>query len=1050
MKKTILIMFVLILLSSFAYASEGNYTGFSFDTASTGNSGPISMGWNGTSFIVFDSADANTYGYLKNGTSDTLYWDPSNSLPGEAYGICHNDTHIFVTDAGATQIDIYLRDKTYVRSIGGGGSPWSAIQDCYNNGSALYVTDATADQVWIINTNGSSISDWDLAFDGAEDPHGISCYGGEYCWVVDIADNIVYKFTIDGNLVHKWSVGGQTSNPAGIEVFENYTWVTGITEAEIFRYNSNVTIPPTETATPTFVAPTPATSAHNNTNQTINCSQPGIDRTFYLNVSITDGNQDMPYIVNEAETTTGHKSFFTNFTIDGTYTYECYVRNTTNGIYSTSVSRIFVLDTVTPTITLGNNNNFSTNNLTIISNYLHNLSLNISFFDEHLFQTLINITNESDASVFSILNTTITGTTTNYTNIVDISTLSVGDYTVKLISTDSHTANSIDDYGIFKGLDYLRFITEEGNVIKIKSDTFPLSFRTDKLTDRYTFDFNYLLQEDTYTFIIESQNKISYLPSSDYPAHFVMIGDNSRGNWLDFGGINKKDIVVTKIDDYTYEVEITANGIKSFTFNSLGGLNTVEEHYKFRIGAVIDIWVFDEENHPVQINATATIGVQSSNSTINTSGATLINITKETTTLTLTSPGFGTEEKTISITESYHNLSFNMSVTNAVKVSFYDEKSEALIEGESFSVYLATTGFSNTYSSITDNPNTISGLTAGNYELKVSSSNYQEREYSNLAISDTDTTFLDVYLINNTLGSEVTFNIVSADGLGGLANVRTVFTKIINGTSTIVAEKDSDFAGQVVLDLDSNTEYTINFSLTNYEDQTITLEPKNSDYLIRMVSTVGAYNQSVHEGIRYSFSPSNTILNNNTMYNFSFTLNSTVWPITNCTLKLYNGSIFLSQTSSFTSTSCYNRIELNTSSMTTIVSEGIYELDSTYEFTVTQQYSVIYTYEGEFSLKSFLDDLTSFSMAGFDSFGRMMLAFIVIFIILAMAGMNLGIDNKELLLFIFWALVGFFSYVGWFTLELSTMPDLLGLKKWFVFYLISLVCGGFVINKMRQ
>ena len=518
------------------------------------------------------------------------------------------------------------------------------------------------------------------------------------------------------------------------------------------------------------------------------------------------------------------------------------------------------------------------------------------------------------------------------------------------------------------------------------------------------------------------------------------MGSNGRGNWIDFENhnLNSQDYKITKIDDYTYEVEITANGIKSFKFNSLGGLNTVAEHYKFRIGAVIDVWVFDEENHPVQINATATIGVQSSNSTINTSGARLINITKETTSLTLSSLGFGTEEKTISITDSFHNFSFNMSPILSTKISFFDEKSEALIESETFSVFLETTGFSQTFSGITDNPHTITGLTEGSYKLKASSVNYPERQYLDLDVSNTTTTFLNVYLINNTIGSEVTFNIVG-EAVNPIENVRTVFTKVINGTNTVVAQEISDYSGQVILNLDTNTEYTINFSKEGFEVKIIKLEPKNLNYVITMISTVGKYNQSVHEGIRYNFEPSDIVLNNDTNYNFTFTLNSTVWTLTNCTLKLFNGTIFLSQSSSFDTNSCGMSIELNTSDMTSILSEATYVLDSQFEFTISQQYSVIFTYEGDFSLKSFLDDLSDFSMAGFDNFGRMILAFIVIFIILGFVGREVSFENREVLLFVFWALMGFFSFVGWFTLELNNLPDLLGLKKWFIFYLISIM-----------
>ena len=149
----------------------------------------------------------------------------------------------------------------------------------------------------------------------------------------------------------------------------------------------------------------------------------------------------------------------------------------------------------------------------------------------------------------------------------------------------------------------------------------------------------------------------------------------------------------------------------------------------------------------------------------------------------------------------------------------------------------------------------------------------------------------------------------------------------------------------MILVLDENHNYKINFSKTNYEDKTINLEPTDSRYVIELTSTIGAYNQSVYEGITYEFSPSNIVLNNNTLYNFTFTLNSSIWDVTNCTLRLYNGtSILLNETSSSSSNSCFISTEQSTFDMTNITSEAIYELNSEFEFTVIQQYKVIYTY----------------------------------------------------------------------------------------------------------
>ncbi len=385
-----------------------------------------------------------------------------------------------------------------------------------------------------------------------------------------------------------------------------------------------------------------------------------------------------------------------------------------------------------------------------------------------------------------------------------------------------------------------------------------------------------------------------------------------------------------------------------------------------------------------------------------------------------------------------------------------DETSNQLILGETFSTNLQKTGFSQS-DSFADNPHLIIGLGIGIYtQLKISSTNYLERQYLDLDLTGIGSQVnKTIYLLNSTLGSEITFNIVD-EGLNPLSDVKTVFTKVINGSDELIAEEISDFAGQVVLTLNSDTQYTINFTRADYEDQQIKLEPKKSEYVIQMVRSVGKYNQSVHEGIRYSFSPINEVLNNNTNFNFTFTLNSSVWPLTNCTLFLKNGSQILNQTSSFTSNSCFLSIEQNTGNMSNITSEAVYELDSQFNFTVIQQYRVIFTYEGQFSLKNFLDDLSEFGGAGFDSFGRMILAIIIIFIITALAAREItgftSFTNPEILILLVIAQVWFFSFVGWFFLDFAPIPTIAGfdLKKYIIAILVTLSGGAFIIEKFSK
>ena len=363
---------------------------------------------------------------------------------------------------------------------------------------------------------------------------------------------------------------------------------------------------------PSWVYPSVA-NQHNNTNITINISHSAntnIRYWIYVN--------NAPYYINVTQTgdnATGgfYHSWTTNFT-DGEYNLSASVQNISSGLYSSNITRTFYIDTVSPIITFQANNNFSVDNSTIISPYLKNLSINLTFFDTYLYQLIINITNSTGQSAFNYSNMSITSgqTTYNFSRLIDISSWSIGNYTIKLAVGDSHTAREWGDkVEVISGLDYIRYKTPEKNDIRIKSDTLPLSKKTTKQKDRYTFEFDYFFAKETYSFFIESINPIQYLPSSKATKspHFVVLGgDGIKGNWIDFDefDLSKEDYTVEKIDDYTYKITISSKGKKSFKFKSIGGLNIIEQHYKLRLGSVLNIWVKDSEDGK-GLNSTATL-----------------------------------------------------------------------------------------------------------------------------------------------------------------------------------------------------------------------------------------------------------------------------------------------------------------------------------------------------------------------------------------------------------------------------------------------------------
>lgn len=386
-------------------------------------------------------------------------------------------------------------------------------------------------------------------------------------------------------------------------------------------------------------------------------------------------------------------------------------------------------------------------------------------------------------------------------------------------------------------------------------------------------------------------------------------------------------------------------------------------------------------------------------------------------------------------------------INDNLKLTFYDEMTGAEISSETYTIYLDKPGFSQTYTT-TNNPYEILNLDTGIYNLKASSTNYPERNYFDISVVNTTRTNLSVYLINTSDGEEKTFSVTDA-GINPLEDGSIVFTRTINGTDVVIVEEETDYSGNAKLYLDSDYEYTINFSKSGYDDKVINLEPEDSTYSISLVSETEK-NVTLARGITYRLLPYDTLLNNNTYYTFSFTLTSSYWAVTNCTLTLKNGSQTLNESSSHTANSCYINIQQYTDNLTNLTSEARYEINSEYNITITKQYSVIYTYEGEFSLKNFIDDLTTFSRAGFDNFGRMMIAMIVILVITILAARNLGFTNPESLIPLVWSLVLFFSYINWFYLDYATLPDITGLRKYIIFILVSLIALAFFIDKYAR
>lgn len=246
---------------------------------------------------------------------------------------------------------------------------------------------------------------------------------------------------------------------------------------------------------------------------------------------------------------------------DGYYTVNLTANDTDGDENSTLI--YFTVDSTNPiiTVTSPTNNTWYSDSVTVTAScsdanpYL----LNYTFY---------NITNQFDSQQDMTAPLTLSDT-------VDTSELNSSVYYVNFTCSDSHTSMSIVEYDVVKDL-LNNKITFNGDVsIKMYSNDVGFTVEditTEKLMDRYNFDYGGSVNKGTYYFEIESNYPIVEVKNTGYKGHFV-----TGKYWIDFNNDDSKAIYnIIKVDKKTYRIGITTT---SLNFNSIGELNTVKEFY---------------------------------------------------------------------------------------------------------------------------------------------------------------------------------------------------------------------------------------------------------------------------------------------------------------------------------------------------------------------------------------------------------------------------------------------------------------------------------------
>lgn len=769
-----------------------------------------------------------------------------------------------------------------------------------------------------------------------------------------------------------------------------------------------------------------------------------------------------------------------------TIQYQWFANDTEGNMGNSEILSLLVAGNISPELTVNGNNFFKTDNTTVISlNQSQKSLLNLSFADDiSLFGFEINITDPLGNLFFNFSNVSLSGTLDNFSRIINV-TGQQGTYDVNILVTDSHTANKIKNYKVNKRLDYLRY----EDTITVEAEGAIWSSTT-KHKDRYDFEFTYLpiVGPKKKVFFVESTDELTLVEDSGYTAHFV---DFKNKKWIDFEGLEGTP-KITKINNKRYKVQFNHVGNK-VKFNSIGGLNSNVFSYSYYLSnatidyhiPIADNTIFGQDSIFVSFNVngngrnTTKIDLYNSTnnlvqtSTVSNTGtgtyfynATFTSLTDHNYTINATHTDTNNENKS-SLSKTFQNLiitdTLAFTAAPAVNFTLIDEKNGSRVVGTTTGTFtyngtnpVKTFSLSQTN---TDNftiavfPSTESILT--DYTLAYSATGYQQR---NLIVSDavltSNTQSTTLFLLKDEDGIFATFRVIDSFG-NPLSDVTVTFKQL---DDTVLEVRNTDDGGIVTFFVDPDVTYQFEFVKTGFKTSTVNRRVTTSDITtVTMEAETEAQQVSIYAGVTYFFQPTLNVLNNDTLTNFNFNLTSSFWNITGCTLTLSNTSTTLgSSVTSFNGSKCSIGIDFNTGNQSTIISSATYQLNGTFNNTVSAQYKIISTIQGSASLKTFIDDLNSFVAAGFDTFGRFILAIIITFAIVAWASREVANirNEEEVLIGLTIILVMLFSYIGWLNIPLTSIP-VIGdsvlsndwLNKWIVFILVFLGGGSFIIRK---
>jgi hypothetical protein len=256
------------------------------------------------------------------------------------------------------------------------------------------------------------------------------------------------------------------------------------------------------------------------------------------------------------------------------------------------------------------------------------------------------------------------------------------------------------------------------------------------------------------------------------------------------------------------------------------------------------------------------------------------------------------------------------------------------------------------------------------------------------------------------------------------------------------------------LSLDTLQQYTITASKTGYSATSVTIIPTTTDIYSLTLGGQSSQNASCLSGVGYSFLPASYELMNLTDYTFMFNMTSSQCDVTACSMSIYTGPDLMDSLAGvYNASTCGAYAVFNTGNYTNITVIGTYTLESV-SYSNQKVYYPTDWNPGEYSMLTVFNDIKNFSGSGFDWRSKMLITFIIIFMITGIASWKFNsLINPEAAILLQFGLVLLFSVAGWMEIPsyVISFPQIgdTNLGKYAIMFLDLLVSGAFIVWRLK-